>query len=209
MTAPAPQQPRVVVFDLGGVLIDWNPRYLYRGLFEDTAAMETFLSTVCTQTWNERQDAGRRVADAEAELIARHPDHADLIRAYYGQFDRMLAGPIHGTVSILEELHRRGTPLYALSNWAAETFQHAIRRFRFLDRFLGIVVSGELGIIKPDPRIYRHLIQTYQLTPSDCVFIDDSPRNVEGAKAAGLYAIHFTDPDALRNALRAYGFFES
>jgi HAD superfamily hydrolase (TIGR01509 family) len=198
--------PRTVVFDLGGVLIDWNPRYLYRSLIPDERAMEDFLATVCNGPWNEQQDAGRSIAEAEAELLARHPHHEKLIRAYYSGFDRMLAGPIEGTVAILEALHARGVPLYALTNWSRETFPHARRRFAFLERFRGIVVSGELGMMKPDARIFRHLTETHGLQPADCVFIDDAPKNVSGARAAGLHAIHFTGPDALRAELRGLGF---
>jgi 2-haloacid dehalogenase len=196
--------PRTVVFDLGGVLIDWNPRYLYRSLIPDEAAMEEFLRTVCTGTWNEKQDCGRTIAEAEAELLATYPQHEALIRAYYREFDRMLAGPIEGTVAILEELHRRGTPLYALTNWSRETFHHARRRFDFLNRFRGIVVSGELGMMKPDARIFRHLTQTHGLEPSDCVFIDDVPKNVAGARAAGFHAVQFVGPDALRESLQEF-----
>jgi 2-haloacid dehalogenase len=197
--------PRTVVFDLGGVLIDWNPRYLYRTLIPDDRAMEEFLGTVCTGPWNEKQDGGRTIAEAEAELLETHPQHEPLIRAYYREFDRMLAGPIDGTVVILEELHGRGVPLYALTNWSRETFHHARRRFDFLDRFRGIVVSGELGMMKPDARIFLHLTQTHGLEPSDCLFIDDSPRNVAGARGAGLHAVQFTGPDALRGALQELG----
>ncbi|MBI3706862.1 MAG: HAD family phosphatase [Proteobacteria bacterium] len=198
--------PRNIVFDLGGVLIDWNPRHHYRRLFDgDEPAMETFLSTVCTQAWNEKQDAGRSIAAAEAELIARHPDKADLIRAYYGGFDRMMRGAIEDSVAILEELHRRGTPLYALTNWSAETFPRARRRFDFLARFRGIVVSGELGVMKPDPRIFAHLLATHGLDAADCVFIDDSPRNVAAALDVGFRALHFKSPQALRADLAALG----
>ena len=197
--------PRTVVFDLGGVLIDWNPRYLYRTLIPDERTMEDFLATVCNGPWNERQDGGRTIAEAEAELLEKHPRHEELIRAFYGQFDRMLAGAIDGTVAVLEELDARGVPLYALTNWSRETFHHAQRRFRFLDRFRGIVVSGELGVMKPDARIFRHLTETHRLEPADCVFIDDSSKNVAGAAAAGLHAIHFTGPTALRGELQNYG----
>jgi 2-haloacid dehalogenase len=197
--------PRTVVFDLGGVLIDWNPRHLYRSLIADEAAMEDFLATVCTGSWNEKQDGGRSIADAEAELLATHPQYESLIRAFYAQFDRMLAGPIDGTVAVLEELHARGVPLYALTNWSRETFPHAQRRFGFLERFRGIVVSGEINMMKPDARIFRHLTETHGLRADDCVFIDDSPKNVAGARAAGLQAIHFRGPDALRDELRSYG----
>src|SRR5579872_5003147 len=153
-TAP----PSIVVFDLGGVLIDWNPRHLYRKLFAgDEAAMEHFLATICTQAWNERQDAGRSFADAAAQLTALHPDKTALIEAYGVRFDEMLAGPIHGTLDVLAALRERQVPLYALSNWSAETYPLAERRFAFLQWFRGIVISGREGMIKPDPRIFRLL----------------------------------------------------
>jgi 2-haloacid dehalogenase len=193
-----------VVFDFGGVLVDWNPRYLYRKLFGgDEAGMERFLATVCNQEWNEHQDAGRTIAEAEAELIARHPEQEARIRAYYGRFDEMMAGAIDGTVAILEQLHARGVPLYGLTNWSAETFPHALRRFPFFERFRGIVVSGRIRLKKPDPRVFAHLVETHRLTPSETVFIDDSPRNVDAAKAAGLKALHFTHPERLAGDLRS------
>lgn len=193
-----------VVFDFGGVLVDWNPRYLYRKLFDgDEAAMERFLATVCNQEWNEHQDAGRTIAEAEAELIARHPDQETRIRAYYGRFDEMMAGAIDGTVALLEQLHARGVPLYGLTNWSAETFPHALKRFAFFERFRGIVVSGRIKLKKPDPRIFNHLIETHGLTPSATVFIDNSLKNVDAAKAAGLRALHFTHPERLAADLRS------
>lgn len=197
---------RTVVFDLGGVLIDWNPRYLYRKLFNgDTGAMEDFLATVCTQEWNERQDAGRAVAEAEAELIARFPALSELIRAFYGRFDEMLGGTIDGTVEILEALHARDVPLYALTNWSAETFPRALGMFDFFQRFRGIVVSGRLKMKKPDPRIFAHLLTTHGLAPAETLFIDDVPKNVEGARAAGLQALQFHSPERLRADLRGLG----
>ena len=195
-----------VVFDFGGVLVDWNPRYLYRKLFDgDEAGMERFLATVCHPEWNEHQDAGRSVAEAVAEAVARHPQHEALIHAYYGRFDEMMAGAIDGTVAILEELHARGVPLYGLTNWSAETFPHALKRFAFFQRFRGIVVSGRIKLKKPDPRIFAHLVTTHSLAPSETVFIDDSFKNVEAAKAAGLHALHFTDPERLAADLRSLG----
>src|SRR5215813_9339991 len=147
---------KIVVFDLGGVLIDWNPRHLYRRLFAgDEATMEHFLTAICSQSWNEEQDRGRSIAEATALLAAQHPEHAELIEAYYGRWSEMLAGPIAGTVEIFETLDRAGVPLYALSNWSAETFVHARSRYAFLDRFRDILISGEVGLIKPDPRIFQ------------------------------------------------------
>ncbi len=190
-----------VVFDLGGVLIDWNPRHLYRALIPDEARREHFLAEVCPQSWNERQDAGRSLAEATAERIARFPEHAELIAAYYGRWEEMLGGAIAETVALLEALHRRGVPLYALTNWSAETFPVGRRRFGFLERFRGIVVSGEERVIKPDAAIFRVLCERYALTPQCCLFIDDNPANVEAAAALGFAAHRFTDGDGLRSRL--------
>ena len=190
-----------MVFDLGGVLIDWNPRHLYRKLIADEAEMEEFLSTVCTQAWNERQDAGRTFAEAAAILCAQHPRHRELIEAYGARFDEMLKGPIEGSVAILESLHQRGVALYALSNWSGETFPLAERRFQFLKLFRGMVISGEVGVIKPDPRIFQTLLERHRIEAEDAVYIDDNPRNAEAARALGIHGIHFTDPPKLRREL--------
>jgi 2-haloacid dehalogenase len=198
--------PSIVVFDLGGVLIDWNPRHLYRKLFDgDDAAMEHFLSTVCTQAWNERQDAGRSFAEAAALLGAEHPDKTALIEAYGARFDEMMAGPIHGTVEILSELRARDLPLYALSNWSAETYPLAQRRFEFLAWFRGVVISGHERLIKPDPRIFRLLLERFAIAAERAVYIDDNPRNATAASALGIRGIHFTGPAALRRELVGLG----
>ena len=197
------RRPDAVVFDLGGVLIDWNPRYLYRTLFGgDTAAMEHFLTHVCSPAWNHQQDAGRSFAEGCAELVREFPDARPLIEAWRERFDETLGGPIAGTVEILAALRERGVPLYALSNWWAETFPIARARFDFLGWFDGIVISGEFGAAKPDPRIFAHLLDTYGLRADATVFIDDLPANVAAAAAAGMQPILFTDPVALRASLR-------
>jgi 2-haloacid dehalogenase len=194
----------VVVFDLGGVLIDWNPRYLYRKLFPgDETGMEQFLANICTQEWNECQDAGRSFGEAAALLISEHPEKAGLIKAFGERFDEMMAGPIDGTVQILEDLHRQGVPLYGLTNWSAETYPHALARFDFLQRFRGVLVSGEVGVIKPDSRIYRLLLDRFAIAPESAVYIDDNPRNAAAATALGLHGITFTDAAALRRELQA------
>jgi 2-haloacid dehalogenase len=201
-----PPQRRVVVFDFGGVLLNWNPRHLYRKLFAgDEAAMESFLANVCTPAWNERQDAGRSFADAVAELLPRHPDKAALIAAFGQRFDEMIAGPIDGTVEILAELKRTGVPRYGLTNFSAETFGPQRQRFEFLSWFDGIVVSGEEGVIKPDPRIFRILLERYRIAPEEAVFIDDSPGNAAAAVALGIHGIHFRSPELLRRELASLG----
>ena len=192
----------VVVFDLGGVLIDWDPRHLYRKLFAgDEKAMEQFLATVCTQEWNRCQDAGRSFAEGAGLLKAEHPDKVELIDAYGAQFDEMMAGPIVGAVEILAELHKRGTPLYGLTNFSAETYPCAVARFDFLGWFRGILVSGEVGVIKPDPRIYELLLGRFGIDPHRSVYVDDVVANAEAARPFGIHAIHFSTPDALREEL--------
>jgi 2-haloacid dehalogenase len=198
--------PDTIVFDLGNVLIGWDPRNLYRKLIADEAAMEAFLAQVCTHEWNVQQDAGRPIREAEAELIARFPAQADLIRAYYGRFMEMLSGPIAGTVTLLEALHAKGTPLYALTNWSAETFAMARPNFPFLELFRDIVVSGELGIVKPDPAIFRHLLQVVGKPAPACFFIDDNAANIASARKLGFAAHHFAAPPALHRDLENLGF---
>jgi 2-haloacid dehalogenase len=193
-----------VIFDLGGVLIDWDPRHLYRKLFAgDDAAMEHFLATVCTNEWNREQDAGRLCAEATRLLQARHPDHAELIAAYYDRFDEMMAGPVPGTVEILAELRARRTPLYALTNFSAETYRPACKRFVFLSWFDGVVVSGEVGALKPEARIFEILCSRHNIDPGRAVFIDDVAANAEGARRFGIHGIRFTDATALRAELAA------
>ena len=197
---------RAVVFDLGGVLIDWDPRYLYRKLFVGrTDEMETFLAEVATKEWNHRQDGGRPWAEAVEELCVEHPDQRELIAAYASRWDEMLGGPIEGTVAVLAELREAGVPLYALSNWSAETFPRAREIYDFLGWFDGYVISGELGITKPDPRIYEHLLTTFALEPGDVFFIDDLVANVEAAQALGIEAAVFRGPEPLRRDLVAAG----
>jgi 2-haloacid dehalogenase len=198
--------PRVVIFDFGGVLVDWNPRYLYRQLFPgDPDGMERFLAEVCTSEWNQQQDAGRPWADAVSELIGRYPAQADLIRAYRERWNEMLRGPIDGSVAILGELRDAGYRLLGLTNWSHETFPLARARYPFFGWFDGIVVSGEEKLIKPDRRLFVRLIERYRVDPAHAVFIDDTLHNVEAAVALGIHAIHFRSPAALREELIAIG----
>ena len=195
-----------VVFDLGGVLIDWNPRHLYRQLFPgDREGMERFLSEVCTSAWNERQDAGRPWEEAIDEAIAEYPQHAALIRAYRERWEEMLSGPIADTVTLFEEVKRTGLRLYALTNWSQYTFPRALELFPFLHWFEDIVVSGREGLIKPDPAIFRVLISRSGIEAARSVFIDDSLANVRAAAQLGFRTIHFQDATQLRRDLIALG----
>ena len=198
--------PKTVVFDLGNVLVDWNPRYLYRKLFAgDDDAMEHFLAHVCNGPWNLAQDAGRSWAEAIEVLSADHPQHRPLISAYRERWDEMLNGPIDGTLEIVAELKVKGIPLYALTNWSAETFPIAKERYEFLGWFRDILVSGDEKLIKPDRRIYERLLSRNGLTAAESVFIDDALHNVEGARAAGMAALHFQSPKRLRTDLVSLG----
>jgi len=196
---------KFVIFDFGGVLIDWNPRHLYRKLMPDEDSIEQFLSTTCTTAWNERQDEGRPWSEAIAELIRHAPHQRALIEAYWHRWPEMLGGPIEATVAVADDLRRRGVPLYGLTNWSAETFPHARAQFDFLNWFDGIVVSGEEGVIKPSPDIFRILLGRFGLNAHDAVFVDDNLRNVDAAAALGIDAHHFSSAIALRSHLAGVG----
>lgn len=195
-----------VLFDLGAVLIDWDPRYVYRPLFRgDEQAMEDFLTRIVPPDWNRSIDAGRTFDEAVAERIAAHPEHADLIALWKAEWAKMLKGPIDGSVEILAQLRERGYRLLALTNWSAETFPIARERFGFLQWFEDIVVSGEVGLAKPDPRIFALAIERCRLQPERTLFIDDAPGNVEAGRAAGLHALQFIAPAKLRGDLAELG----
>lgn len=197
----------VVIFDFGGVLVDWNPRHLYSKLFgDDEAGMERFLSEVTTPEWNAQQDAGRSWDEAVRVLTAEHPTHADLIAAYHLRWEETLKGPIDDSLTILRELKQAGHPLYGLTNWSHETFPLARARYDFFDLFDGIVVSGEEKMIKPDPQLYWTLLERYDIDPQRAVFIDDNASNVQAAQALGIHGIHFHSPAQLRGELVALGF---
>jgi 2-haloacid dehalogenase len=197
-----------VVFDLGGVLIDWDPRHLYRRLFDDPDEMEAFLDEVSLAEWNAEQDAGRPWTLAVELLVAEHPERRDLIEAFHSRWPETLAGEIPGTVAVLAELRATGVRLFALSNWSAETYPVALERFGFLSWFEGVVISGEVGVVKPDRRIFEHLAGRFRVDPTTAVFIDDSPANVEAARRLGFQAIRFTGAAALRDELVRLGLLD-
>ena len=198
-----------MAFDLGGVLIDWDPRYLYRRLLASEEEVERFLGTVCTPEWNRAQDAGRSWAEAVETLAARHPDQAGLIAAYRDRWPEMIAGQFEATVRVLADLREAGIALYALTNWSAETFPIAQQRFDFLTWFEGIVVSGQERLMKPDPRLYRLLARRYGLDLRRTVFIDDTPANVVAARELGMLGLDFVDAERLRSDLAAQGLLTS
>jgi 2-haloacid dehalogenase len=194
-----------VVFDLGGVLVDWDPRHLYRDLIDDAAEMERFLAEVCTLEWHRHHDVGRPFAEGVAELVARHPEHRDLIEAWEHRFDEMFVGDLPETVEVLADVVALGDPVYALTNWSVDGWPAAVERFEFLAWFDGIIVSGLEEVAKPDREIYDLLVQRHGLDRARTVFIDDWDRNVDGARAAGLQAIQFTSAEQLRTDLAELG----
>jgi 2-haloacid dehalogenase len=191
-----------VLFDLGGVLVDWNPRYLYRPLFDgDEPAMEHFLATVCAPEWNHEMDAGKPFAVAVEERQRLFPEHAELIAFWKERWGQMLREPIGESVAILAELRSRGHRLLALTNWSSETFPIARARFPFLGWFENIVVSGEEKLAKPDRRIFELTIARSGLDPAATVYIDDSLPNIEAARPLGFRTVHFASPAQLRTEL--------
>jgi len=196
-----------IIFDLGGVLIDWNPEYLYTKIFKnDPKKMDWFLSTVCTPEWNMEQDAGRTLQKGTELLIKDFPDYKKEISAFYDRWEEMLNGKITDTVLILNKLKNlHKVKLYALTNWSIETFPIALKRYDFLKQFEGIVISGEEKTRKPQPKIYKIALDRYKLSPEKCLFIDDSLDNVNGAKKLKINALHFTNPLQLRLDLMELG----
>lgn len=194
-----------IIFDLGGVLIDWNPEYLYKKLIQDETQRKWFLETVCTNDWNEKQDAGRSIHEANNELLQLHPAYKDLILAYYERWEEMLKGPITGTVDIFRQLKtNEKLNIYALTNWSAETFPRALEIFDFLHWFDGRVVSGEEMTRKPFKEIYDMILNRFNLVVENTIFIDDNLRNINAAKEIGISCIHFSSPKQLKEELINY-----
>ena len=205
-----PTTVNTIVFDLGAVLIDWNPRYLYRKIFKTEEEVTWFLENICTHDWNEKQDAGRSFEEATAELLAKFPEHEVPIRAWYGRWQETMNGPIQGTVDILREIRdSKKYKLYALTNWSTETFPWALEKFEFLHWFEGIVVSGHEKTRKPFPDFFQILFDRYNINPAEALFIDDNLRNINGGQEVGMPGIHFQSPEQLREALIQKGIFKS
>lgn len=200
--------PEIVIFDLGGVLIDWDPRHLYRKLLDgDAAGMERFLAEVCSPAWNHRLDEGRPFAEGIAELVARFPEEAELIHAYRARWPEMLGGPIAPTVTLLETLDAGGVPLWAITNWSEETFPFVRDdpAYAFLGRFREVFVSGALRMAKPGEAIFAHALERIGAPPRACLFIDDNPANIATAARLGLRTHRFASPAELAADLRRLG----
>jgi 2-haloacid dehalogenase len=193
---------KAVVFDVGGVLLDWNPRHLYKTMFNgDNEAMERFLAEVCSPAWNLSLDAGKPFASAVADLCGRFPEQSALIAAYDSRWEDMVQGALEDTIDLARTLKANGVPLYALTNFSSEKMALVQARYDFFALFDGMVVSGEIGMVKPDPAIYLHLLERFDLRAEETLFIDDSTINVAGAETAGLNAIHYRSAFQLRSEL--------
>lgn len=194
-------EAEAVVFDIGGVLLDWDPRHLYRKLFDDEDAMNRFLAEVCTLDWHAAHDLGVPYETSCAALAAGHPEHAELIWAWGRRSEEMIAGPIAGTVRILRELKDAGVPCYALTNMEPYAYPLRLERFDFLRWFDGTVVSGFEGVAKPDTEIFRRMLARFDLEPAGTVMIDDSARNLTAARSLGMQTVEFQSVDHLRRWL--------
>ena len=200
------QNPSIVVFDVGNVLIRWDMHYLYEAFFASKADIQAFVEETDLDAWNLQQDLGRDWAVATDELVKKHPKFEAEIRAYRSRWHDMVPGVIAGTVLIKERLQEMNVPLYAITNFATDTFRECQERFPTLKQFRDIVISGEEKIIKPDAEIFQILLKRNNLVASDCLFVDDNKANVDAARAVGMHAHHFKSPFGLAEDLRAFGF---
>lgn len=197
-----------IVFDLGGVLIDWNPLYVYNDYFPSKEDHDYFFNEVATFDWNEEQDAGKSLALATEERIVLFPEWEQSLRDFYGRWEEMLGDRIHGTVEIFQKLKEKDRfKIYALSNWSAETFPIALEKFDFLHWFDGRLISGEEGMAKPNPDIFHLLRDRYGLIPAETLFIDDNHRNAEAARDLGYNVVHFISPEHLQESLKDYDIY--
>ena len=200
------KQIKNIIFDLGGVLIDWNPEYVYQKIITDEKERKDFLENICTVSWNEEQDGGRSIQEANNLLLSLYPDKSDYILAFYQRWEEMLKGPIEGTVEVLKQLKLNNKyKIYALTNWSAETFPRALELFDFLHWFDGRIVSGEEKTRKPFREIYELTLSRFGMDASETLFIDDNYRNITAAEACGIQSIHFQSPALLIDELKKRG----
>ena len=196
-----------IIFDFGGVLLDWNPHYLYDPYFGDVEKAEWFLTNICTYPWNAQHDAGKPVAEGTAELIAQYPEWEKEIRMYYDEFEKMLSGQIAGMEDYVKELKDMGFRIFGLSNWSVETFAMIRPKYPILDLMEDMVISGREKVMKPDAKIFQTALRRFDIKPEESVFIDDNVNNIEGARALGIHGIVFCSVDSLKTELSALIWF--
>ena len=195
-----------IIFDLGGVLIEWDPNHLYKKLIPNQQEREWFLANICTMAWNEEQDGGRTIKEATDILLQQFPEHSELINAYYDRWEEMLNGHYEETVMVFKSLKDSNLfKIYALTNWSAETFPRALELFDFLHWFDGRLVSGEENTRKPFKEIYELVLNRFDLKAEETIFIDDNLRNVKAANECGIHSLHFTSASQLREDLKNLG----
>ena len=198
----SPQHITTIIFDFGGVLLDWNPYHLYRRFFANKTEIEKFLAEINFPEWNKQQDKGRPFAQGVAELSSEFPEYSHLIRAYRENWEESIVGPINGSVTLLKCLKAAGYSVYGLSNWSAETFPIAFNKYEFFNLFDGIIISGEVKIVKPDPAIFELMLRKIGRSPQECLLIDDSGTNIIAAQQLGFVTVHFQSPEQLEGELR-------
>ena len=192
------------LFDLGGVFFDWDPKYFFKNIFSDPEEMNYFLTYICNDEWNIKQDEGRSIEEAENEIIYKFPKYKNFIKMYYANHRKMIKKTFDLSIQVLDELKRKNYSCYVLSNWSAETFHGMTKDYPFLNKFDGMLISGEDKLLKPDPEIYQLAIKRFNLDPSNCVFIDDKIANVEAAKKLGFNIIHLVDPKTIKSDIENF-----
>ena len=186
------------LFDLGGVFFDWSPKYFYQNIFSSNVDMDFFLSNICNQEWNNKQDQGRSIQKAVNELVNKHPDFSDQIAMYYKNHRKMIKGLFQPSIDILLHLKKYNFECYVLSNWSSETFKGMVEEYAFLKKFDGIIISGNEKLVKPDYKIFELAISRFNLIPKETVFIDDKKENIESAKKLNFHTIHLIEPKNIR-----------
>ena len=192
------------LFDLGGVFFDWNPEYFFKKIFNNSEEMNFFLKEICNDKWNIQQDAGRLIKVAEKELISRFPNYSEQIVMYYLNHRKMIKKTYQESIDVLAYLNKKNIKCFVLSNWSAETFQGMIDAYPFLKKFDGMIISGEVQLIKPDPKIYKLAIKNFNLIPNETIFIDDRLDNIKAAQNMGFKTIHLKDPSIIRKKVEIF-----
>ena len=192
------------LFDLGGVFFDWNPKYFYKNVFSDSKEMDFFLSKICNDSWNSRQDEGRSIEDGENQIINLFPKFKKQIKMYYKNHKKMIKGVFKNSIEILTVLKKNNYKCYVLSNWSSETFMGMTEEYTFLKQFDDMIISGEHKLIKPNPLIYKLAINKFNLDPLNCVFIDDKYENIDAAKQLGFLTIHLINPRTIKSEIEKF-----